>query len=214
MAFNPADADRLIVYGGTFDPPHRAHIQLPRLAADRIGADGVLYIPAGRPPHKPDDHRTPGRHRLAMLQLAIGDAPDAAISDYELNQPGPSYTFATLEQLRHTLGDRVKMHLLIGVDMALIFDQWVKPDRIEQLAEPRVMARPPHDRRRFLDALPPGQRDMWATRMVDVPAIDISSSELRHAIAEQGLDARSVRDNLAPRVIDYIRAHHLYQNAY
>lgn len=213
MAFDPASAGRLVIYGGTFDPPHRAHVELPRAAAAAIDADGVLYVPAGRPPHKLAHQQTDARHRLAMLERALAGLDNVAISTFEIDQPGPSYTVATLEHLRKSLGDRVEFRLLIGVDMALVFAKWHQPDRIEQLAQPLVMARPPHDRQRFVDALPADQRDRWRGRIVDLPLLAISSTELRRAIADHGVEAPLAREALAPAVRRYIAEHGLYTGA-
>ena len=60
----------LLVYGGSFDPPHRAHVTLPFAAARVAGAEGVIFIPAGRPPHKSNRVLTHKKHRLAMLSSA------------------------------------------------------------------------------------------------------------------------------------------------
>jgi len=198
---------RLLVYGGTFDPPHRAHVELPFLVKQKLDFDGVIFIPAGQPPHKPDPDRTPGEHRLAMLEAALGDRDDAAICDWELNRDGPSYTYQTIERLREHLGDGVTMRLLIGADMALIFDKWVKPDVIERLAEPIVMIRPPYDRRALMARL---SADRWGPRLVDVPPMDEASSGLRQRLAAKGYDDAEVRRDLPPAVIDYIRRHRLY----
>jgi nicotinate-nucleotide adenylyltransferase len=203
---------RLLVYGGTFDPPHRAHVQLPREAAKRIGADGVLYIPAGQPPHKPSDDRTPGEHRLAMLQLALADVEDAAIDPRELERQGPSYTVNTLEALREELGDGVEMRLLIGADMARIFDKWYESKRVAELAEPVVMLRPP-DRAENLVAWitdDPAEQAVWRSRLVETPQIDVSSSMLRRRIAEAGVEDEMVKEMLAELVRRYIAEHGLY----
>jgi nicotinate-nucleotide adenylyltransferase len=208
--FDPARARRLVVYGGTFDPPHRAHVELPRRAAERLDADGVLYVPAGRPPHKPDRPITSAAHRLAMLKLALAAERRAAICEYELNQAGPSYTYRTLEHLHQTLGESVEMRLLIGADMALIFDQWKRPDVIERIAEPAVMVRPPHGRAALLDALGEAERDRWDRRIVELPAMAVSSSAIRASLAG-GADMRRLGPMLDPAVADYIRENGLYR---
>lgn len=208
--FNPADARTLIVYGGTFDPPHRAHVELPSLVAEQIGADGVLYIPAGQPPHKVNRSQAPAEHRLAMLELALGDRPRTVVSTWEIEQPAPSYTYRTLEHLRDAFGDGVALRLLIGMDMALMFDQWVEPERIERLAEPVVMVRPPHDRDSFCQAMTPGQRERWSSRVVEVPTVDVSSTQLRRALQSGEPDQPIIQQTLDPRVRDYILRHGLY----
>ncbi len=202
----------ILVYGGTFDPPHRAHVIQPRRVAERLGADGVLYIPAGRPPHKPDEQRTAGEHRAAMLRAALADEPWAAVWAVELKRGGPSYTVDTLDRLRDIVGPEAMLRLLIGMDMALIFDQWRSPDRIEALAEPVVMIRPPHDAASFLAELPAARRDQWCKRLVEVPAMDLSSSGVRRGLAERGPDDPQVAAALPPAVLAYIREHGLYRN--
>jgi nicotinate-nucleotide adenylyltransferase len=209
-------ARRLIVFGGTFDPPHLAHIDLPFHIADFISADGVVFIPAGSPPHK-SRSLTPAPHRLAMLRLALGDRPDAAICTAELDRPGPSYTVDTLRQLRDQLHPATQLRLLIGADMAAIFYQWRDPQQIIQLADPLVMMRPPIDPASLLARLPADldqeQRQAWTHRIVPAPLIDIDSTRLRLLLSQGRFDDPLVTRMLAPSVIHYIREHHLYAAA-
>jgi nicotinate-nucleotide adenylyltransferase len=208
---DPRSCRRLVIYGGTFDPPHGAHTTLPFVAADRIDADGVMYVPGGQPPHKSPEYAA-AEHRLAMLRLALGDREDAAICTWELEQTGPTYTCRTLEHLRDELGLAVELRLLIGADMALIFDTWRHAEQVAAAAEPLVMLRPPYDRQRLLAELPADQRDRWADRLTDVPAIDVSSSALRQRLEAGQYDDRLVVEMLAPSVLDYIRCRELYRS--
>jgi nicotinate-nucleotide adenylyltransferase len=204
---------KILIYGGTFDPPHRGHVVLPRQVRHAVNADGVLYIPAGQPPHK-DQPETPARHRIAMLQLVLDGLADTAICRYEVSRPGPSYTVDTLEFLRSRLGPRVTLRLLIGADMALIFDKWYRADRVADLAEPLVMLRPPHDQadflRRMARQMGAAAAERWAQRIVAVDAIDISSTQLRRELAGGRGQPMVGRGWLDPRVWAYIRAHGLY----
>ena len=85
MADDLTGYQRILLFGGSFDPPHHAHIALPKQAAKAIGADLIAYIPAGRAPHKLDREQTDPQHRLAMLRLALddrpGDIPTVALAD-------------------------------------------------------------------------------------------------------------------------------------
>lgn len=202
---------RLIVYGGSFDPPHRAHIALPFEAAKQVGAASVMYVPAGQPPHKSGRTLTPAHHRLNMLRLALGERDDATICAWELDRPAgqPNYTVDTLEHLRRELGDGVEMRLLIGADMALIFEQWHQPERIERLAEPLVMLRPPEDAARLLAHFPVESRERWRDRIVVTSQMDISSTALRHCLSH-GLPL-DPPDALEPGVLAYIREQGLYR---
>lgn len=180
------------------------------MVARHVGADGVLYVPAAHPPHKMAGPVVQGRHRLAMLRLALGERDDAAISTFELDTPGTpgkGYTVDTLEHLRRELPG-VELRLLIGADMAAMFDQWHQPDRLIELAEPLVMMRAPYDPHALAAKL---GDERWAGRVVPVEPIDISSTEIRAAIREGRWDAPVVTDNLHPAVLRYIREHGLYR---
>ncbi|MEM6391331.1 MAG: nicotinate (nicotinamide) nucleotide adenylyltransferase [Planctomycetota bacterium] len=205
----PADFDAshtLLLFGGSFDPPHRAHAELPPRVAQHLGADAVVYIPARRPPHKPDRVLADDHHRLAMLRLALthGKCPvPRLVWPGELDRTGPSYTVDTLEQLHAETP--ATLRLLIGTDQARVFETWRDHDRILALAEPAVMIRPPDTIDSLAAELPAG----WSPRLIppDVaPHTDISSTSVRERL-RQGQPI----DDLVPQpVADYIAKHHLY----
>jgi nicotinate-nucleotide adenylyltransferase len=198
----------IIIYGGSFDPPHNAHVALPQMAMAAIGADAVAYVPAGKAPHKRRGEQTPAAHRLAMLRLALEDCPRCAVLTDEIDRGGPSYTVDTLRRLRERLGPAVTLRLLIGADMLCIFYQWREPQGIEALAEPLVMLRPPDDRESLLASLPAGvDRTAWAARMIDLPRLEISSTALRSRVREEAPIAGLV----PPAVEAYIRRNGLYR---
>lgn len=212
---DPARCRRLIVYGGSFDPPHRAHVELPFHVAGQINADGVLFVPSGNPPHKGGPIAS-GADRMKMLQLALGDREDAAISSYEIDHhEQASYTANTLQHLRDTLGEGVELRLLIGADMAAMFYRWRQPRRIIELAEPVVMMRPPLDVERLLAALPDEldelERQAWRQRIVQCPQIDAASTTLRQSLASGDYQSETVRKLLSEPVVDYIRRCGLYR---
>ncbi|MHC5114421.1 MAG: nicotinate (nicotinamide) nucleotide adenylyltransferase [Planctomycetota bacterium] len=188
--------ERILLFGGTFDPPHRAHVELPQLVAGKLGCDRIVYIPAAASPHKTDDDTTDAVHRLAMLRLALGDRPNVTISTIELDRGGVSYFVDTLRALRADLGDDVDLRFLVGADQALAFDRWKDPEEILRLATPAVMLRPREDL--------PDER--WREWIVETPLIDVSATELREHLR----DGRDVSDVLDPAVVEYIRAHGLY----
>ncbi len=205
---------RLLVYGGTFDPPHVAHLILPRLAAEALHADLIAYIPAAQPPHKLGQPHTPGPHRLAMLRLALAGCPDCLILTDELERAKthpsrPSYTVDTLEGLRAALPASTAIHLLIGSDQLRIFPTWHRVQRLVELADPAVMVRPPDSPEIVIAGLAPelaAQRELWRTRLLPLPQLDISASAIRRRILHQ-LPITGLVD---PGVADYIRRHGLY----
>ncbi|MCH8824641.1 MAG: nicotinate (nicotinamide) nucleotide adenylyltransferase [Planctomycetes bacterium] len=200
----------LLIFGGTFDPPHRAHTELPPLVADQLDCDRILYVMASLNPLKADSPPTSAEHRLAMLEIAISDLPKAEICTLELDRPGPSYAVQTLEQLREAHGTDVGFYLLLGSDQALQFTKWKDWEHILELATPVVMLRPPLDIKQFEQQLsescPPKLLANWLEWIADLPQLDISATEIRQRfIVGKGFD-----DSLDPRVLAYIKEHGLY----
>jgi nicotinate-nucleotide adenylyltransferase len=199
------------VFGGTFDPPHVGHVVLPELVRRAVGADLVVYVPAAVSPHKADRPPTPPEDRLAMLELALADSPDAVIWTDELERAAAgeavSYTVDTLERLRAMVGPDVAMRLLIGSDQAVAFDRWREPGRIVALAEPVVMLRPPVDTvaklREAVSGGPAGEGDEWASRVVELPVMDVSATGVR--AGEVGWE-----DRVPAGVAGYVRERGLY----
>jgi nicotinate-nucleotide adenylyltransferase len=204
---------RLLIFGGTFDPPHVAHATLPTLVARRLRCDRIVYVPASVNPLKTEFVTAPAEHRLAMLRLALARVPDVEISTVELDRPGPSYTVDTLESLRAELGPEAQLRLLIGSDAALEFGKWKRWERILELATPAVMVRPPLDettyRRRLEETFDAGRARQWLQWTAAVPYLDICATGLRRLLAEGG----DLRGLIQPPVLDYIRAHGLYGQA-
>ncbi|MFW6058621.1 MAG: nicotinate (nicotinamide) nucleotide adenylyltransferase [Phycisphaeraceae bacterium] len=205
------DARYILIFGGTFDPPHRAHVELPEIVRGRLGADCIAYVPAARSPHKLDQQPTDAAHRLAMLRLALEDQPRAVIVTDELDRAAqgddPSYTVETLQQLRERLGPEVRLRLLIGADQVPAFEKWKDPKRIIELAEPVVMLRPPDTAESLLAALPDdAARRFWARRLMPVPALDVSATMVR-----QRVRAGEPIDDLVPEAVArYIAEQGLY----
>ena len=213
----------VVLFGGSFDPPHMAHIELPMRAAKAIDADWLIFIPAAQSPHK--DH-SPGagpRDRLAMLEAALRGEPRTSVSDIELRrgEAGPSYTVDTLRELRSRVPGSVTFRLLIGADQALALDRWREAAQIVALAEPLVMQRDgagsASDLAAALSHLPDplgGSPGRWRARIVEVPRIDVSSTRVR-ALLKHGSDQRTraaLRMLVPPRVLECIEARGLYRD--
>ena len=200
----------IVIFGGTFDPPHVAHAALPPLVARQIHGHRIIYVPAAINPLKADHPPAPAEHRLAMLRLAIRDVPGAEISTIELERSGPSYTIDTIESLRATLGRQVEMRLLIGADQALEFQRWKRWKELVEFSPPTVMLRPPLDRAAFVAELwRRYESDIaarWVGWIVDVPQMNISATEVRRRVAA-GEETTGMLD---AEVWQYILKHGLY----
>jgi len=201
---------RILLFGGTFDPPHRAHTELPALVAQRLHCERIIYIPAAQSPLKDDAPRSNDAHRLAMLELAIADVPGAEISTIELERGGTSYFIDTLTELRRPLGAGSEMRFLIGVDQALEFHHWKDWRAILDLATPAVILRPPWTKETLREALKreydEDEAARWLHWLVDAPHREISATDIRRRLAGN----EPVDDLLDPLVLGYIRTHRLY----
>lgn len=201
------------VFGGTFDPIHVAHLALAQEAAESLGLEQVLFIPAGSPPHKPGVPVTAGADRLAMVELAIAGNDRFVASRIELDRAGPSYTVETLEALA---SDRPPGGLMRAADLTLILSadafmglpSWHEPRRVLELARLAVAPRDgyPEAEPGFLTGQFPG----IAARVVflDGPRIRLSASALRDRAAA----GRSLRYLVPDAVAAYIGDHGLYRS--
>lgn len=188
------------VFGGTFDPVHLGHLMLAERACDELGLEGVLFVPAKRPPHKQRGVEiSPAEDRLAMLQCAVSDNPRFFVSDLELRREGVSFTVTTLQQLHQTLPDAA-LTLLIGGDNARDFSSWRQPEAIAQLAQLAVWLRPGFQ-------APPELLPGITYRTIPAPLMEISGTEIRRRVRH----GRSIRYMAPDQVIDYINTHGLYR---
>ena len=99
------------IMGGTFDPIHYGHLRAAEEVRQGFGLERVIFVPSGRPPHKPISEVTPPEHRYLMAQIATANHPHFEVSRIEIDRDGPSYTLDTLKALRTGLR-RGEGHLL------------------------------------------------------------------------------------------------------
>lgn len=136
---------RILVHGGSFNPPHIGHIAAARAAAQRLRPDMLLFVPAADPPHKRLAAGSPdGAERLCLTRLAARAIPGAQVSDIELHRAGPSYTVDTMQAL-HEQYPQAELWFLVGTDMLATLDTWHDAQRLAQLTELVVVAREPDE---------------------------------------------------------------------
>ena len=181
---------RIAVYGGSFNPPHPAHVRAARLAYAALEPDKLLVIPAADPPHKALAAGSPTpEERFELTKLAFRDFPEAEISDMELRRGGESYTSDTVEELAREYPG-AELWLVIGTDMLTSFERWHEFRSILAGAALAVLPRnegelPEIERcaARF-EALY-GAR----VRIIDAAPLPMSSSEMRDMlVARRGAD--------------------------
>lgn len=196
---------RIGLFGGTFDPPHLGHLILASEAQSQLELDRLLWILTPEPPHKLDQMITPTEHRLAMVNLAIGDNPLFELSRVELDRPGPHYTLNTIRLIAEQ-NPGAEIILIIGGDSLRDLPTWREPREIVAACHEIGVMKRPHENA-ALDEL---ERDLPGIRAkiryVDTPLLEIASRELRNRIAE----GRSVRYYLPTSVREYIEQKRLY----
>jgi nicotinate-nucleotide adenylyltransferase len=135
---------RICVFGGTFDPIHKAHLRIAEEAIQRFSLDQVLFVPAGNPPHKESASVTSYEDRLRMVELACAPYPKFQVSHLERGT-APSYTVETLERLRTGLAPDDRLFFLIGADAFDELETWRRWRDVVGLTEFIVVSRPGRD---------------------------------------------------------------------
>ncbi len=181
--------------GGSFDPVHHGHLIVAQVAAEALGLECLRFVPAREQPFKHGRHSAPAADRAAMLALAVAGAPTFAVERAELERPGPSYTVDTLRALR-SREPEAEFTLLLGADAAAELPDWHDAPELPKLARIVVFARPGS----AVPAVP------WIARIIEVPAIDISATEIRRRVRE----GRSIRYWVPDAVAKYVTGHRLY----
>jgi len=199
------------LFGGTFDPIHLGHTAVAEAAADRIGAEKIIFIPAKRSPLKKSFPEAGDEDRFAMIALAIADNKRFQISDYELKKRQPSYTLETVRHFQAEFGSDTSIYCLVGADTVDELPHWYKITELLDACILCVMFRAgcrPPDFARFTESWGPQRIGKLRRNVIKTPLVDISSTEIRNRLAA----GRDVSNMLAPSVADYIRKHGLYQS--
>ena len=117
---------RLGLYGGSFDPIHRGHIDPVLAAVSQLSLDRVLYLPTGSPPHKPGRVFAPAWQRYVMAELALLDRHCLRVSSLEVSEDAPAYTIDSISHFQGRHPD-AELILLLGADSFLeieTFHRW------------------------------------------------------------------------------------------
>lgn len=200
-------APRLGLFGGTFDPPHFGHLVAAQEAAERLGLDRVLFLPAGQPPHKLGEPVSPFEARRRMVELAIAGNPCFELSLLDAERSGPSYTVDLLGSVRSQLGPEPELYFLTGMDSLRDLTTWREPARVLAQCILVAVSRPgsaaPDPRE--LERLIPGAAERVV--VLETPGVPISSTELRERVAA----GRSIRYLVPEPVRELIAAQGLYR---
>jgi nicotinate-nucleotide adenylyltransferase len=237
----PRTARGVLLFGGTFDPPHRAHVDLAASVRDRLCGRGwwLVYVPAARNPLKAHAPVATDAQRIAMLRLATRAVPRCAIWTDEIDHARakkPSYWIDTLRRAREALPTPIELRFLIGSDQAESFHQWKDPREILAIAPPIVMLRADskHSRAKrgrasskttiersivhviralkSLNVWSPSEIEMWESSIDDAALMPHAATDVRRSLAEG--DDEQARTLVGRSVLAFARKHAIYGRAH
>ncbi len=177
---------RIAIFGGSFNPVHRAHLALAEQALSELNLDRIIFVPCRRSPLKEDTDLIPAAVRVKLLKKAIRGNKYFFLSSAELVRKGASYTVDTLRYFKRRLGKHATLYFLAGADSMKYFNQWRSSDKIPHLCRIAVAARPGSSREA---ALKRGFLYLPGKKM------EVSASGLRQAL-KQG---RSLKETYMSR---------------
>ncbi len=211
------------LFGGTFDPIHIGHLRCASEMLEICGLSRILFVPAARPPHKPNAEITPFRHRERMIRLAIEGNPAFSFSDVENRRENKSYSIDTVEHILHRRRSKgFELHFICGQDAFHEIRTWKDWERLLLMCHFAVMTRPGYGCRKLDEILgaefasrfthdaetgrvcgPTGRRISFC----EVTFLDISSSNIRKRVR----NGRDIRYLVPDEVRRYIARHSLYK---
>ena len=219
---------RLGLLGGSFNPIHRCHLSIALSAQQHLHLDRILFIPTGDPPHKQPGTLATARHRYRMVELAIQDLPEFALTDMEVRRPGKSYSIDTVRAIQQEYGPDTMLFFIIGLDAFLDLPSWKNAETLLATCRFVVFSRPSvsfraltaipffHSiRQDHLAALDADQKmrtdevlpQRQTLTLLRVPPCDVSASEIRRLVQE----GRPLANLLPAPVESYILREGLYR---
>jgi nicotinate-nucleotide adenylyltransferase len=190
--------ERIALFGGSFDPPHLAHLAMAQAAVEQCGLSRVVFIPCQESPLKDRRPGASGLQRLGMLRLTTAGRAWAEVSDWELFRPGPSYSWQTVEHFAEQ-HPGAELHWLMGADQWAAIERWARPDFLRECLAFIVFAR---------DGEKPKARQGWRAHFLTGEWRG-SSTEARALLAA----GKSAAHLLPPAVEEYAVRERLYSPA-
>jgi len=199
---------RLGIFGGTFDPPHVAHLILAAEAYAQLKLDRLLWVLTPAPPHKHDHQITPLADRLPMVQMAIQGNPDFELSWVDIERKPPHYALDTVHSIRQKY-PQAELFYLMGGDSLRDLHTWHKAEEFVSGCDYLGVMRRPEDevvlsavREKF-----PGIQEKLC--FINAPLLEISATDIRSRVSE----GRPFRYFLPPQVYKFIQEYNLYRSS-
>lgn len=199
---------KLGIFGGTFDPIHKGHLQCAQVAFDIFSLDEVWFIPANVSNFKQNQEYCDINDRMKMCKLALDDYGNNkfVLSSIEAQRSGISYTVDTLEEIKIS-NQNSDLYFITGSDAIFDLRYWYKAEKLLTLATFVSVTRKGHinpssEQAEFLDT------HLDSVKIIEADVVDISSSKLRELLKSK----QEVSEYLSPKVLNYISQNNLYGN--
>lgn len=191
--------EKMGIMGGTFDPIHYGHLVTAEAARHTFSLAQVVFVPTGRPPHKPEEVVTDAEHRYLMTVLATIENPFFTASRMEIDRPGYSYTIDTVREFKEMFGPRCHLYFITGADAILEIFTWRNPEGLLDSCSFIAATRPGYSPAQLSSLVSSLQRqDGPQIEFLEVPALAISSSDIRMRVRE----GRPIK-YLVPEAVEY-----------
>lgn len=198
---------RVGLMGGSFDPIHYGHLVLAEEMRSKLSLDKVIFIPVGKAPHKRAEHMTNPRQRYDMVMVATLDHPDFEVSAIEIEREEVTYSFETVAHIAKASAPEDEFFFIAGADALMELETWRSVEVLLKMVTFVGAARPGTDQQVLIQKMEQlRQRYGASIKLVELPELDISSTDLRRRI-RLGL---SVKYLMPESVALYIGKHKLY----
>lgn len=185
---------RVGLIGGTFNPPHIAHLMIADQVGNQLGLDHVEFIPDYLPPHVDSKGAIEAEHRVEMVKLAVEDNPMFQLNLIEIERGGKSFTYNTIQELKRRHPEN-EYYFIIGGDMVQYLPKWHKINELSKMVNFVGVERPKFE-----------QTSTYPVIWVDAPNLSISSTDIRDSIKH----GRSIKYLVPKKVEEYIKENGLY----
>lgn len=184
------------IYGGTFNPPHIAHLIAAQQVLDQLGLDEIWFLPNNIPPHVDKKETISAMDRIEMVRLAIEDNSKFKLDLTDINRGGVSYTFETMKMLTEA-NPTIDFYFIIGGDMVEYLPKWKKIDELINMVK-------------FVGVCRPGYEKVskYPVIWVNSPELEISSTDIRKKV----MNKQTIKYLVPKKVEEYIQKEGLYHD--
>lgn len=196
------------ILGGTFNPPHYAHLEMARDIYREFDLEQVVLLPCGDPPHKRKEQVANKFHRYNMLCLLIKDIPFLSVSDVEIVRQGFTYTVDTMQILREKYLHKARLYYIIGTDTLLTLESWRDYQKVFSMTSFICVMRPGDSPLQVKNKIEYFQKQYHLDiQLADSMGLNISSTMVR----EKFLRGEDITDYTSREIEEYMENNDVYE---